>query len=192
VVPDPLDTRAALEEKLADLLARRLYRDAATAALRGYGPEILGYLVAILHDREGAYDAFSEFSEELWRSLERFAGASSFRSWAYGVAWHVAKRFERSRARRHTRQLHTSEASQLAEEIRASTALHQRTEAKARLARVRAALDRESQTLLVLRVDRDLSWKEVAEVLAVDEATARKRFSRLKERIREELAKPGE
>jgi RNA polymerase sigma-70 factor, ECF subfamily len=180
----------ALERRLTDLLARGELHGAATLALRGYGPEILGYLVAILHDREDAYDVFSEFSEVLWTSLATFAGASSFRAWAYGVAWIVAKRFERNRARRHTRPLQTSEASRLAEEIRASTALHQRTEAKARLARVRAELDRESQTLLVLRVDRDLSWKEVAEVLGLDEVTVRKRFSRLKERLREELAKP--
>jgi RNA polymerase sigma-70 factor (ECF subfamily) len=184
----------ALEQTLAALLAAGKLRDAATAALRGYGPQILGYLVAILHERDDAYEVFSEFSEELWKSLGRFAGASSFRTWAYGIAWNVAKRFERSRARRRVRPLRTSEASKVAEEIRASTALHRRTETKERLARVRAGLDRESQTLLVLRVDRGLSWKEVAEVLssedeALDEAAVRKRFSRLKDRLRHELEK---
>jgi RNA polymerase sigma-70 factor (ECF subfamily) len=174
---------------LVELVARGDLREAATAGLRKYGPQILGYLVAVLHAREDAYEAFSEFSEELWRSLGRFAGASSFRTWAYGIAWNVAKRFERDRARHPTRALHTGEASQIAEEIRSATAVHQRTETKARLAEVRESLDRESQTLLVLRVDRGLSWKEVAEVLGTDEPTARKRFSRLKERLREALGR---
>jgi RNA polymerase sigma-70 factor, ECF subfamily len=196
-VPGAHDGRPALEVSLADLLAHGKHREAATAALRGYGPEILGYLVAILHERDDAYDVFSEFSEELWKSLGGFQGGSSFRTWAYGIAWNVAKRFERSRARRHSRPLRTSEASQLAGEIRATTAVHQRTETKQRLARIRESLDRESQTLLVLRIDRGLSWSEVAQVLSsegaiLDEVAVRKRFSRLKDRLREELAKKDE
>lgn len=57
-----------------------------------------------------------------------------------------------------------------------------------RLARLRSALDPEERTLLVLRLDRELSWNEVAEVLSsegepLDSAAVRKRFERVKAKL---------
>jgi RNA polymerase sigma-70 factor (ECF subfamily) len=57
-----------------------------------------------------------------------------------------------------------------------------------RLDRLRAALDPEERTMLVLRVDKGLPWNEIATVLARDgeEATPaalRKRFERLKAKL---------
>jgi RNA polymerase sigma-70 factor (ECF subfamily) len=187
------DAGAPIEEQLDALFRRGDLRACATAALHGYGPEILGYLVAILREREDAHEVFSDFSEELWKALPRFQRASSFRTWAYAIAWNVAQRFQRSRARRRTRPLQTTEMSEIAERIRSDTAAHLQTGVKQRLAQVREGLDPEDQTLLVLRVDRGLSWKDVAEVLSsdgakLDEVAVRKRFSRLKERLRKDLA----
>jgi DNA-directed RNA polymerase specialized sigma24 family protein len=53
---------------------------------------------------------------------------------------------------------------------------------------LRATLTPEEQSLLTLRVDRELSWREVAEVMAeegrpADEPALRKRFGRLKEKL---------
>jgi RNA polymerase sigma-70 factor (ECF subfamily) len=52
----------------------------------------------------------------------------------------------------------------------------------------RARLSPEERALLVLRLDRDLAWREVATVLSadgepVDEAALRKRFERLKAKL---------
>jgi RNA polymerase sigma-70 factor (ECF subfamily) len=186
----------AIEAQIADLLARGDRAAAATVGLRAYGPAVLGYLVALLRNRDDAYEAFAGFSEQLWKSLDRFAGASSFRTWSYGIAWHVAKQSQRRHARDRSRPLETSEISRVAEEIRSATSPHLKTEIKDRFARLREELDPEDQTLLVLRLDRGLSWKEVAEVLsdedhAIDEPALRKRFSRLKGRLRVALASDG-
>ncbi len=59
---------------------------------------------------------------------------------------------------------------------------------RAHLAELRAELSDEEQTLLVLRIDQQLAWEEIAEVLATpvatpDAAMLRKRFERLKERL---------
>ncbi|MBS2025790.1 MAG: hypothetical protein JST92_25600, partial [Deltaproteobacteria bacterium] len=61
------------------------------------------------------------------------------------------------------------------------------------VARLRAELSPAEQTLLILRIDRELSWKEVASVMAaegedVDPAALRKRFERLRVRIAERVA----
>ena len=59
--------------------------------------------------------------------------------------------------------------------------------------RVRDQLDDLERALLVLRIDRGLFWIEIAEVLAEDgaavgEAALRKRFERLKTKLRQLLA----
>ena len=43
---------------------------------------------------------------------------------------------------------------------------------------------RKERTLLVLRIDRDLPWAEIAEIMDSREPALRKRFERLKEKIR--------
>lgn len=51
---------------------------------------------------------------------------------------------------------------------------------------MRRKLEPEEQTLLILRLDRGLSWDELATVMApASAATLRKRFERLRERISE-------
>jgi RNA polymerase sigma-70 factor, ECF subfamily len=54
---------------------------ATELAIRAYGPELVGWLAAILPTNEDAYDAFSWLSEELWRSLARFDRRCSLRTW---------------------------------------------------------------------------------------------------------------
>jgi RNA polymerase sigma-70 factor (ECF subfamily) len=169
---------------------------AATAAIRGFGPSLLGYLAAILRDADDANEVFSTVCEDLWRGMAGFRGEASVRTWAYRIAWHAAARHLRSPYRKKRSRLETTQAGKLAAEVRTTTALHLRQASKDALAEMRAALDPEDQTLLVLRVDRDLPWDEIARVLAGDEAPVsaavlRKRFERLKDRLRDEARARG-
>jgi RNA polymerase sigma-70 factor (ECF subfamily) len=191
-----------LEERISGALARREVDQAVTEVLKGYGPQILGYLRAVMRDPEEAEEVFSQFAEDLWKGLAGFRGECSVRVWAYKVAWHAASRYARDPYRRRRDRLATSMASRLADEILSSSNrnLERRS---ADVERLRMHLSAEEQSLLVLRVDRQLSWREVAEVLAseedeggdgvtppspdgrrgsgpVDETTLRKRFERLK------------
>ena len=82
------------------------------------------------------------------------------------------------------------DASLLAAEVRATTALHLRSEAKDAVARLREQLTPAEQSLLVLRIDRGLSWSEVASVMStpaehLDAQTVAKRFQRVKAKLRE-------
>jgi RNA polymerase sigma-70 factor (ECF subfamily) len=164
---------------------------AATVAIEGLGPSVLGYLYTVLGDADDARDAFSMFAEDLWRGLPAFRRECSLRAWAFRLARHAAARLLREAWRRRAQPLPTSAASRLAASIAASgMAPGSRREA---LARIRAALDLDDQTLLVLRIDKELEWEEIAEVLATDGAPVtaaglRKRFERLKDRM-EKLAR---
>lgn len=177
----------SLEARIAAALARRDIEAAATEAIRGYGPQILGYLRTVMGDAEDAAEVFSQFAEDLWKGLGGFRGECSVRVWAYRLAWHAASRFGRDPYRRRRERLPSAFASQLAETL-LSTPGSAAERRSAEVQQLRQHLGPEEQTLLVLRVDRQLSWKEVAQVMAgegdpVDAATLRKRFERLKDKL---------
>jgi RNA polymerase sigma-70 factor (ECF subfamily) len=178
-----------LESAIAALLAAGDLRAAATAALRGLGPQILGYLAATLRDETAANDVFGQFSEELWKGIATFRGESSLKTWAYKLVMHAIGRYRRDPFRRRAQHLPTAEVTAIAEQIRSQTAPFQRTEVKDKIARLRETLEPADQTLLFLRVDQKLSWADIAAVVAaegepVDAATLRKRFERAKARLR--------
>jgi RNA polymerase sigma-70 factor (ECF subfamily) len=187
---------SADEARIGRALAEGDCAGAATAAIRAFGPEILGYLHAVVRDEALASDAFSAFCEDLWRGIGGFRGECSLRAWAYKLAWHAALRAMGDPFRRRARVFATGEVERLVAEVRSTTALHLRDESKAVLAEIRAALAPDEQTLLVLRIDRGLSWSEIARVLdeggePASEAALRKRFERLKERLRAEALARG-
>jgi RNA polymerase sigma-70 factor (ECF subfamily) len=86
--------------------------------------------------------------------------------------------------------------SQVAAQTRTRTDAFLKTEVKNRMQELRQRLPAEDQQILILRVSRQLSWKEIAMVLADDglaasdadlqrEATRlRKRFQLAKDRLR--------
>lgn len=158
---------------------------AATAAIEGYGPEIHGYLCSLL-DPDDAADVFASFAERLWRSLPGFRQECSLRAWAFRIAWTGVGHFRRDPWRRRGEPLSTTAASRLAASI-ARSAMEPGGR-RDRLRSLRAELPEEEQTLLVLRVDKELEWEEIAAVLGSEDAplsaaTLRKRFERVKARL---------
>ncbi|MBC8067443.1 MAG: sigma-70 family RNA polymerase sigma factor, partial [Deltaproteobacteria bacterium] len=97
------DQRAALEQTIVAHCEARDHARAATVAIEGYGPEILGYLLAATHREQETAEIFSDFCEDLWRGLPGFRGESSFRTWAYRLAYHALARAGRTGARRRER-----------------------------------------------------------------------------------------
>jgi RNA polymerase sigma-70 factor (ECF subfamily) len=176
-----------LEDQVREDLAHGAVDAAATRALEAIGPGVLGYLFSMM-PTDDARDAFSLFAEDLWRGLPGFRFECSLRAWAYRVAWRAAARHHRDGFRARREHLPSSLASKLADSIVSSG--QSPGSRRDRLATLREELSAEDRTLLVLRVDRELEWEEVSEVLAesgedVSPAALRKRFERLKERLAE-------
>ncbi len=176
------------------------FEQAATEALERYGGELLGYLHAMARPPLDADELFSALCERLWIALPTFRWQSSFRTWAYVVARNLLRSGIRSARgpRGRVDPVVTSEISLIADRVRSSTPAHVRTRAKDRLQEVREQLDPDDQTLLILRVDRNMAWKDIAEVMHEDGddrtpaqrgAALRKRFERLKERLRREMTR---
>jgi RNA polymerase sigma-70 factor (ECF subfamily) len=177
------------EPRVRELLAAGDPGGAATALIEGLGPAILRYLRSMLRVEADAADAFSQWSENVWTGLPSFRGESSLKTWSYRLAWNVAQNLRNEAWRRRGQRLATGQASALALSIRTKSVLVVERQRQA-LDELRAALSEEDRSLLVLRLDQQLSWNEVAEVLTaegrrIEPGTLMKRYERVKSRLGE-------
>lgn len=187
-----------VEARIRASCDQKAYEQAATIALDAYGSELMGYLVALLRNAADADDVFATFSESLWRGLPTFRWGSSLRTFAYTIARNAWLKHRRDpRNTRHDPLPPSAEA--IAARERSRTATYLRTETKDKIAALRAELDPDDQTLLILRVNRQLAWNDIAKIMADDpiddseaakRATAlRKRFERLKKDLRDKATR---
>jgi RNA polymerase sigma-70 factor (ECF subfamily) len=177
------------------------FAGATTAALRLYGPEVLGFLVAVHRDETAAEEAFSIFTERLWRGIARFEWKCSVRTWSYVLARNASMDERRGEVRRRRGLASPSEApiSEIAARVRTETLSILRTEKRNAFTELRDELPEEDRVLLVLRVDRDLPWRDIARVLGADgdedvtreAARLRKRFQLVKDRLRARAQERG-
>jgi RNA polymerase sigma-70 factor (ECF subfamily) len=176
---------------------------ATTALLRGCGTELLDYLQAIARDDDLGAEAFAELCEDLWRGLPKFRWEASLRTWLYALARNALGQLRRDPRRRPERNVPLSIAPEVAAVARTITAEYRRTEVKDGFRALRDELDAEEQELLLLRVDRQLSWNDIARIFGGADAdadaaaartraaTLRKRFERAKERLRKRAEEKG-
>jgi RNA polymerase sigma-70 factor (ECF subfamily) len=174
-------------------------RGAAAVTIRKLGPEVAGFLVVLTRDPTDAGDVFADVCVRIWKGLASFRWQCSLRTWVYVLARRAFSAYRRKRDAERERQVRISEVPELEEliiRVRTTTLARMRGEPQTRVQRLRDQLSPEEQTLLTLRIDRDLEWLEIARVLADtdDEPTddvltreaalLRKRFERLKERLK--------
>ena len=187
--------RRQLEQTIREACQQQDWQAAATHALRGYGPEVLGFLVGLENSEQRGRDVFSTFCEDMWRGLPGFGWDCSLRTWIYCVARHACYR-ERRGERRRGRGIPLSKAPAVAElalQVRSGTHTFQKTEPKEHVRRLREALPEADRMLLILRVDREMSWRDLARVmlggspspaeLEREAVRLRKRFQLVKERL---------
>jgi RNA polymerase sigma-70 factor (ECF subfamily) len=192
------------EREIRALLDAGQHDDATTLTVKLYGPELLGFLKVRLRDLDHARDAFAWMTEDLWRGMPRFRGQSSVRTWAYAIARNAAYRYADRELRERYQGVpisQVSRASALAVQLPRGTNLDHK------VARLRAQLSDEEQTVLTLRVDKGMDFREIAVVMLYqgDEAAAadaeaiereaarlRKRFQLLKDKLRKLAAAEDE
>jgi len=195
------DGRRALELEIRKRVDAGDLGGAMTAAIQGYGPELFSFLGALTRDHDHASDVFGALCERLWKHLPGFRWESTFRVWAYTIARNEFLRATRTTARQR-KQVPISQiqsVQEAVEHVRSRTAPHLRTEVKDTFARLRASLEPDDHMLIGLRVDRKMAWNDIARVLGSDPAAVdrdaaalRKRFERLKKRLRDAARDGGE
>lgn len=188
------ESKPASDEELRAAFHAGRLQELTAAFLAGHAEEIQRFLAAYLADADAAREVYSSFCEAFWKGLPSFEWRCSLRAWAYTLARHAA-------IRHGTRQQHARRrAARLAASVplrpgtpsgRTSTAAYLRTEVKTRMRELREQLSPDDQALIILRIDRGLSWRELCAVLspegrapAKEQARLRKRFQLLKAKLR--------
>jgi len=198
------DERTAIETLIRAAWDAGDHERAAALAIEHYGPELLGFLINLTRDSDVADELFGQFSESFWRSWQRFEWRCSVRTWAYKLVRRTATRqLKHDRQHKEVAVPLGSVLSLAVERVRTATMAYQRTNVKDRFQELRAQLPDDDQALLILRVDRDLSWLELAEImlgaehdpgadqLKTEAARLRKRFQLAKARLRELVEEAG-
>jgi RNA polymerase sigma-70 factor (ECF subfamily) len=167
---------------------------AATLLIQTYGPGVIGWLRAITASPDEADEAFAATCERLWRALPEFQWPGAPKTWLYTVGRNVV--IDRQRRGTQQRNVPLSGAPPVAAVVRSTTAAYRKTHAKQHLQELRDALDPQDRSLLILRIDRGMAWSEIGAVLCDDgtdpeaikraSARARKRFERVKSKLREQ------
>jgi RNA polymerase sigma-70 factor (ECF subfamily) len=200
--PDAPEAPDPVELTIKAAWDRQDFDGAISIALDRYGDELFGFLMGLARDQTQAEDAFSAACERMWRGLPSFRWESSLRVWAYRISRNEFLRTTRevARARKGVPISQIASVQRAMDRARSTTPPHERTEVKDRFAELRAELDPEDLMLLGLRIERKMAWADIAKVLAEAEAreappdtreiaTLRKRFARLKDKLRERARK---
>jgi RNA polymerase sigma-70 factor (ECF subfamily) len=199
------DGQSNFEQSIRAACETKDFEAAATLTLQGYASEILSFLSARLRSTSDGQEAFSMFAEDLWQGLPQFGWRCSMRTWAYTLARNAANRYASSPHNRIDRNLTLSKSSRLSalvENVRSATQIHQRTDVKDRFRALRERLDTEDQMLLILRVDRDMAWRDIAiamsgdanlddESISRESARVRKAFERVKAELKRRAEEEG-
>ena len=161
-------------------------------------------LAVQLRSTADAAEAFSLFAEHLWRGLAGFQWRCSLRAWAHRIARNAAVRWvNRARPQSPSAACRWRQGGvfEIADQVRTSTLVYLRTEVKSEVRRLREELPLTEQMLLILRVDKEMEWEDIAAALAEHDlepdelkreaARLRKRFQLVIEKLRELARKRG-
>lgn len=167
---------------------------AVAIAVEALGDEVYAYVLSRSRDEDEAADVFSQACADLVASMATFQFRCSLRTWFYRLARSAGARHRASPANQRDRHIALSQVSEAVDQVRTRTKLHLRSEVKDGFRKLRDQLDPDDQQLLQLRIDRDLGWNEIAEIvddiddpdkIARAASRLRQQFQKLKDRLRD-------
>jgi RNA polymerase sigma-70 factor (ECF subfamily) len=172
-----------LDADVAELIGAGRHDAAAELVIAAYGDSIFGTMFRITRDEVVANEIYAQFLEDLWRGLPGFQGRSTLRYWCFTVAHKACKRHHRRESRRRESPM-DSRIQAIAAETRSRTAPYLRSGFKEGIERVRGQLEEAERELLEYRVNQRLPFNDIAELLGEPAPRLRKRFERVKAKIR--------
>jgi RNA polymerase sigma-70 factor (ECF subfamily) len=150
--------------------------------------------INLLGDRDEALDLSQEVFLRVFRTIQRFRGQSSLRTWIYRIAVNQARNRHRFWRRRHRGDQISLDAHVAAhgDFLSGGEAGPDRVFAQKELARrLQHALDHlpfDQRTAIVLREIDGLSYEEIAYSLGVAIGTVKSRLTRARQALRQELS----
>ncbi|UCG92232.1 MAG: sigma-70 family RNA polymerase sigma factor [candidate division WOR-3 bacterium] len=138
----------------------------------------------MVYNRDDAEDLVEEAFIKAYRSISRFEIGRPFYAWLSRLAVNNAINFLRKKKRGHLEPLEWSEHRLVAEKQN-PVAMTREKMLKERINKAMAQLPQEYRTILVLRVNDELSYEEISEVLKIPKGTVMSRLARARQRLKE-------
>jgi RNA polymerase sigma-70 factor (ECF subfamily) len=171
----------APSDPIAVLIQAGEHREAITACIHHHGVSIGRLCMALLGDQAEAEETVQEALIAAHDSFANWREEGSPKAWVHGIARRMCNKRLAKRVCRERRMRLVHDVSRDAELPDDVIERRQRAET------VRSALDElkpSDREALLLRFESGLSFREIADLAEVDEATARKRTSRALARFR--------
>ena len=191
----PVATWSDIGAREATLVQRCASKDeSACAELVGEHQRMVVQLATnLLSDRDEALDLSQEVFLRVFRTIHRFRGQSSLKTWIYRIAVNQARNRHRFWRRRHRADLvsldeHVAAHGEFVSggEPSPERALAQK-ELAARLQHALDSLPFDQRTVIVLREVDGLSYEEIAFSLGVAIGTVKSRLTRARQELRQQL-----
>ena len=191
---EALRPAVAAESGLVDL-CRRGDPEAFARLVSLHERMVYNLAVRLLGDAEEARDLSQEVFLLVYRTLGRFQGRSSLRTWIYRIVVNQCRNRQRWWRRRKRERSCPLEDVTPADEVRMAEAAQATTPfddlaRRERAQRVQAALGRLSfdhRAILLLREVEGLSGEEIAAALGIPEGTVKSRLARARDGLRRAL-----
>jgi RNA polymerase sigma-70 factor (ECF subfamily) len=160
-------------------------RPAFAALVEAYWERLFRWLYQLTRDRHLAEDLAQEAFLKAFAHLDRFEAGTNFRAWLFRIAHNAFA--NQHRAARPRAPLPDDLTT--ADQGPVDQALSR--EALRGLADAIASLPTDFRSALLLRVEEDLSFREIARILGVTEETARWRVFKARQKLLEQLPPGG-
>jgi RNA polymerase sigma-70 factor (ECF subfamily) len=179
----------------AALIARCVAGDesACTDLVAAHQRTVFNLAFHLLGDRDEALDLSQEVFLRVFRTLSRFRGQSSLRTWIYRIVINQARNRQRwGRRRRRADLVSLDDHLERCGDLEATTEVlpDRLLASKETAARIWAAMEQlpfDQRTALVLREIDGLRYEEIAFSLDVAVGTVKSRLTRARQTLREEL-----
>jgi RNA polymerase sigma-70 factor (ECF subfamily) len=157
-------------------------REAFAGLVESYWVRLYRWLYHLTHDRHTAEDVAQDTFLKAFARLDSFRPGTRFQAWLFRIAHNTfLNQQRRSKRVRQTFPEHLLSAAEgPAEEVMSREAL-------LLLARAVGRLPSDFRAAFLLRVEEELSFREIAEVLEITEETARWRVFKARQKLMETL-----
>ena len=173
---------ASAEETALVRAAQRGDRAAFAQLVERYWSRLYRWLYHLVHDRHQAEDLAQEAFLKALTNLERFQAGTNFRAWLFRIAHNLFANQVRASNRRRS-----PLPDDLPDPDRGPVELACSRETLAELAEAVERLPTDWKAALLLRVEEDLSFRQIAGILDTTEETARWRVFKARRQLLGEL-----
>jgi RNA polymerase sigma-70 factor, ECF subfamily len=165
--------------------------EAFESLVRRYQSPLLNFISRVMGDRSTAEDLTQEVFLRIYRAASRFQPRAKVSTWVFRIAYHLAlSEKDRRRRREDLRQaLHGSWEEGVREPLSDPVEHYELAE---EMTSALGRLPANQRTALLLRVNQELSYREIAEVLGVGVQSVESLLFRARRKLRRSMGKTNQ